>query len=278
MNEYLFGHDICKIYSFFTMNCSSHLPCQPMQDTNIWHILIGKRKAFCSIPRELTLLYFVIQVYCEFSNNAGWTLVARFSNSDSKNWITSASLWYGKTTPYGNVEYPHHGGDMVSEGFWRVTGDEFKITRSDDTSDVALLQTTSNCLRGQTFRQKITSYGNFTGTAVWANSTQCQGSCSVRYGGQYNVTVGFHQHSCNSELQTANKIGFWCYWHGDGAVMMIGGGGSACARADHGIGTTEAELALFGATSSGYYDFSDSTGEGTSSSPNTAYSLNLWVR
>ena len=44
----------------------------------------------------------------------------------------------------------------------------------------------------------------------------------------------------------ATNIGFWCYWGaGDGAVMMIGGGGSSCARADHGIGITEENIPRF---------------------------------
>ena len=53
--------------------------------------------------------------------------------------------------------------------------------------------------------------------------------------------------------------------------MMIGGGGSGCSRADHGIGVTEANSANFGYGPE--RDFGNDGGSGAS-----AYSLNLWVR
>ena len=125
--------------------------------------------------------------------------------------------------------------------------------------------------KGRTFRSKVTSYGNFRNGAVWA-SDQCQGSCPVVYGGQYETTAGFAQHSCSSNIQISSYIGFWCDWDsGDGAVLMIGGGGSQCSRADHGIGITEEDAAKFGVGQG--QDFGDESG----SVPAT-YSLNLWVR
>ena len=54
--------------------------------------------------------------------------------------------------------------------------------------------------------------------------------------------------------------------------MMIGGGGSSCSRADHGIGITEVDEARF-YTSYPQSDFGDESGSGTSS-----YSLNLWYK
>ena len=68
------------------------------------------------------------------------------------------------------------------------------------------------------------------------------GTMYCHYGGQYQTTEGFNHAACNGEMQDANSIGFRChYWGaGDGSVMMIGGGGSSCRRADHGIGVTEA--------------------------------------
>lgn len=66
---------------------------------------------------------------------------------------------------------------------------------------------------------------------------QCRGRCAVSYGGQYKSTPGFEKHSCTSDIQSGNYIRFWSDWSaGDGAVMMIGGGGSGCNRADHGVG------------------------------------------
>ena len=142
-----------------------------------------------------------------------------------------------------------------------VSGSEFKITRSDDSQYAALLQTTANCLGGQSFRSKVTSYGDFTNGEVWA-SDQCLGTCNVQYGGQYQSTGGFQQATCSGEIQDSQAIGFWCDWStGDGAVLMIGGCGTSCSRADHGIGVTEANEASFVYSSSGESDFGDFCGD-----------------
>ena len=128
--------------------------------------------------------------------------------------------------------------------------------------------------KGRTLRSKITSFGNFRNGAVWT-SDQCLGSCPVVYAGQYDTTAGFEYHSCSSNIQSSSYIGFWCDWDGgDGAVMMIGGGGSQCSRADHGIGITEEDEAKFGGRLP-HFDFG--TEANTNNGP-TTYSLNLWVR
>ncbi len=125
--------------------------------------------------------------------------------------------------------------------------------------------------KGGIFRSKITSYGNFRNGKIWA-SNRCLGSCPVVYGGQYKTTAGFEYHSCSSNIQSSGYIGFWCDWgSGDGAVMMIGGGGDGCSRADHGIGTTQENAAKFSVGQG--QDFSNGR-----SGPATSYSLNLWVR
>ena len=204
---------------------------------------------------------------------SAWTLVSRFSNEDGKNWMTNASFWFDRMSNYGSTFDPSSNHDMIAEAFWKTRANELKITRSDDPSHTALLQTTSNCLKGKTFREFITSFGNFRNQAVWAND-QCLGSCDVNYGGQYQSTSGFEIYGCSSDIQSSNKIGFWCDWSdGDGAVMMIGGGGSECDRADHGIGITEQNAGRFGGP---YYFFDfgyDYLGEIQKS-----YALNLWVR
>lgn len=80
-------------------------------------------------------------------------------------------------------------------------------------------------------------------------------------------------HCSNSNIGGRNYLSFWCDWSsGDGAVMMIGGGGSSCGRADHGIGVTEANEASFH-TSYSQSDFGDDGSYGPSS-----YSLNLWYK
>ena len=58
-------------------------------------------------------------------------------------------------------------------------------------------------------------------------------------------------------------------------MMMIGGGGDSCLRADHGIGITEQDSAQFGPESySREFDFGDDADE----TPTSSYSLNLWIR
>ena len=42
-------------------------------------------------------------------------------------------------------------------------------------------------------------------------------ACTVQYGGQYKTTDGFQQAECSSNIQSSNKIDFWCE-NGDGSV------------------------------------------------------------
>ena len=210
------------------------------------------------------------------SSGQAWTLIARFSNNDAENWMEkSGEWWYDKSVGVGDITDPSLNADMLSPAFWLARGREFKITRSDDPQHTALLQTTGDCLGGTTFRTKITSYGDFRNGRVWA-SDDCQGDCSVQYGGQFQTTDGFRQASCNGSLQKARQVGFWCDWgNGDGEVLMIGGGGSSCRRADHGIAITEADQASFRETVHGEHDFGN---EGSFSRANSkAYFLNLWI-
>ena len=186
--------------------------------------------------------------------------------------------WYDQQIAIGATNNSSKNDDMISTAFWSVSGRELKITRSDDPSHIPLLQTTGNCLGGQTFRSKITSYGDFRNGTVWADD-QCLGNCTVQYGGQYKSTDGFQQANCCGNIQGANEIGFWCDWdEGDGSVMMIGGGGSNCTRADHGIGITEANQASFGGPLSSRQEHDFGYDARTTDGTTQSYSLNLWIR
>ena len=113
------------------------------------------------------------------TSGQAWTLIARFSNNDTKNWMEdSGEWWYDKTVGVGEISNTSVNADMLSPAFWLVRGRQFKITRSDDPQHTALLQTTGDCLGGKTFRAKITSYGNFRNGRVWAEN-DCQGNCIV---------------------------------------------------------------------------------------------------
>ena len=59
--------------------------------------------------------------------------------------------------------------------------------------------------------------------------------------------------------------------------MMIGGGGLACARADHGIGITESNAASFVPDDYPEDDFGYHA-PGPNGAPPKSYSLNLWIR
>ena len=218
------------------------------------------------------LHFFEFKVYCDMSNG-GWTLIARFSNADSANWMqNSGNWWYDRTTAYGSVTSTSNNYDMISPAFWLVQGSYIKVSRSDDSSNTGLL-VTSSCTGGRTFRSFITSFGNFRSGTTW-NSNACRQRCSFySHSGSFRSTQGFSQVHCNSNIGGWDYLSFWCDWStGDGAVMMIGGGGSSCSRADHGIGITEANEASFD-TSFPQSDFGDESGSGTSS-----YSLNLWYK
>ena len=223
------------------------------------------------------IIVYFFKAYCDMTiSGQAWTLIGRFSNTDAKNWMNdSGEWWYDKNVGVGYTTNTSVNTDMLSPAFWLVRGREFKITRSDDPQHNPLLRTTGNCLSGQTFRQKMESYGNFKSGAVWA-SDDCRGNCIVQYGGQFQTTDGFGQAACSGSIQNATQVGFWCDWSsGDGAVLMIGGGGSSCHRADHGIAITEAEQASFRETGQGEHDFGNEGDAGRANSK--AYSLNLWI-
>ena len=151
------------------------------------------------------------QAYCNMvSVDQAWTLIARFSNSDAKNWMDdSGDWWYDSIQPAGETADPSYNADMISPAFWLVGGSEIEITRRDDSGHTPLLGTTGNCLSGKTFRSKMTSNGDFRNGSVWSNGL-CLGKCNVLYGGQYQTTEGFGQTSCGSDLQGADEVGFWC--------------------------------------------------------------------
>ena len=92
--------------------------------------------------------------------NGGFTLAARFSNSDQMSWVLeSGELWYTNET-LGQVTSTEHNGDMVNLAFALVNGSDIKVSRSDDNTHSALLLS-SGCLEGESLRNKITSFGDF---------------------------------------------------------------------------------------------------------------------
>eukprot|EP00794_Sanderia_malayensis_P002969 gene2969-3422_t len=218
-----------------------------------------------------------VQVYCHLESDlVGWTLIARFSNADEIRWMTYNGTYWYDTLYDGATTSPSTNADMISRAFHNVKGDQLKITRSDDPNHNALLYTTKNCLGGQNFRTFITQFGDFRNGARWGHLNACKKQCKVKeYAANVNTgTSGFAQSACSSTIQNSTQVGFWCHYGlGDGAVIMIGGGGAECKRADHGLAITEQNTPRLGAPAA---DFGNDA-EGSSSVQSSLYALNLWV-
>ncbi|XP_022791056.1 immunoglobulin superfamily DCC subclass member 3-like [Stylophora pistillata] len=109
--------------------------------------VITKYSARHSGTYELTANSLRYMVYCDIGvDRTAWTLVARFSNSDGKNWMRhDGRWWYDQQSDNGTTNDPSINADMILPALLLVSGNEIKITRSDDPSHTPLLQTTGNC-------------------------------------------------------------------------------------------------------------------------------------
>ena len=153
---------------------------------------------------EFSILF---QVYCDMvSVDQTWTLLARFSNSDTKNWMDdSGDWWYDYNEVARETADPSYDADMISPAFWLVSGSEFKITRNDDSGHTLLLQTTGNCLSGKIFRCKITSYGDFRNGSAWSGG-KCLEKCNVQFGGRYLKLRYRIEHEKRNFIFTSNHV------------------------------------------------------------------------
>ena len=136
------------------------------------------------------------------SSGQAWTLIARFLNNDAKNWMEdNGEWWYDKNVGVGNRIVPQVNAEMLSPAFGLVSGLEFKVTRCDDPHHTALLQTTGDCLGGQTFRQKIESYGNLRDGTVWASDDCLAWEIAV-----FNMAASFKQPMDSDKLHAVDHF------------------------------------------------------------------------
>jgi Stigma-specific protein, Stig1 len=218
--------------------------------------------------------------FCDMAtDDGGWTLIARFSNEDADRWMNNSGLyWYDAASEVGAATSRSATGDMISRGFWTVPADELKLSRTDNNDDAHLLLTVGGCLAGNTFRDHITSFGDFRDGAPWATNAAL-GMCAASLGSNFAQTQGFSQAQCSGNIGAPSALSFWTHWGGstgDAAVMMIGGGGLGCDGADHGVGATGSNASGFATLAPGFNesDFGDAAApQGTSS-----YAVNLLVR
>jgi hypothetical protein len=240
-----------------------------------------------SVPASTSGIYVVdpdlsgpipqTNVYCDMNDDlGGWTLIARFANQDPANWmLDTGEWWYTRNQETGTTTSRSDNADMISRAFWTVQGTELRFSRTDNANDAGLFVSNSGCVPNTNFRSFITAFGNFQNGAIWG-ADSVAGTCPGVFGNNFAATNGFQQASCTGDIGAPNSISFWSDWSaGDGAVIMIGGGGNSCSRADHGIGVTEANAASFTFSVSSEDDFGSN---GSDSSSNDPYALNLWIR
>ena len=74
---------------------------------------------------KVCMEFFIsLQVYFDMvSVDQFWTLLARFSNSDTKNWMDdSGDWWYDYNEVARKTADPSYNADMISPAFWLVSG------------------------------------------------------------------------------------------------------------------------------------------------------------
>eukprot|EP00118_Oscarella_pearsei_P016356 m.155183 g.155183 ORF g.155183 m.155183 type:complete len:2420 (+) comp38660_c0_seq5:905-8164(+) len=120
------------------------------------------------------------QVYCDMTNNEGWTLVARLSNADEIHWSTLESFWRNQSQSFGRTTDPNDNKDMISEAFWMMDGRRIRLTRSDNEQELSQ----GNCLT----KEKSTVRSYVAGCCEGMTGCSCS-SIGVCSSGRSHTTI-----------------------------------------------------------------------------------------
>jgi hypothetical protein len=139
-----------------------------------------------------------VETYCNMSlAGGGWTLVAKFSNQDSRNWANSEINWVNSST-FGSTTDLSDGSDAKSDLWSRMNATDFLL--NDHLNLTEYVYTDDGCLRG-------TDLGSYFGIALASfpySGTNYYDVCAVQF--SYVPNWGTEPNWSN-QVSTSSQIG-----------------------------------------------------------------------
>lgn len=115
------------------------------------------------------------QTYCDMARaGGGWTLVAKMTNQDAKNWVNAASSWTG-TNFYGNTQDLSTGQDAKSRAWGTLPVSNMMLTDNPNPLSGQLVMTNGGCFQGMTlsafFTAALAGYPTANGQSYYRQCT-----------------------------------------------------------------------------------------------------------